>query len=251
MPTKNKNPLLRWGKNKALFGVALFVGTSYARAVDRYVLDVPAFVMAGDPDVSFAVTPLSEGVEDLTAQTIRFVDLPVGVGVEALGPGARSGGSPARFLVEGRQIFKLTVPPSVVERRIWIKVQNNGNARVQGAGVVNVERPVQRFSITPLGTTAPQAGVPFLFQIMAFDEAGAVVRSYRGPVSLGVARGQITPSGVAGEAFEKGAASVHIVFSEGDLFTANRFTVTAGESYGSPSPAAGAVDVFVLPKEGR
>lgn len=247
---KKVNPLLKWGKNIFLSGAALFVGTPFVWAVDRYVLDVPAFVMAGDPDILFTVTPLSEGIEDTVSHTVRFVDLPVGVSVEAVGPGARPSGSPARFTVEGRQEFKLLVPPSVMERRVWVKVQNNASARIQGAGVVNVERPVHRFSITPLGNSAPRAGTPFLFQIMAFDEAGAVVRSFPGPVVFQAARGQISPSELAGEAFEKGAASVNIVFSEGDLFTANRLTVAAREPYGSPSPARGVVDVLVLPKEG-
>ncbi len=249
MPTKNKNPLLRWGKNKALFGVALFIGTSYARAVDRYVLDVPAFVMAGDPDVSFSVTPLSDGVEDPSSHTVRFVDLPAGVSVEATGPSAQSSVPQTRYVVQGRQDFKLAIPPSVVERRIWIKVQNTAKARIQGAGVVNVERPVHRFSITPLGNSAPRAGVPYPFQIMAFDEAGAVVRSFRGPVSFAVARGQVSPADLAGDAFKNGAASVSVEISDGNPYEANRFSVSAQESYGSPSPAQGTVDVLVLPKE--
>ncbi|MBK8870929.1 MAG: hypothetical protein IPN19_07720, partial [Elusimicrobia bacterium] len=145
---KIENPLLRWVKNVLLSGATFFVGTAFAGAVDRYVLDLPAFVMAGDPDILFTVTPLSEGAEDTVSHTVRFVDLPAGVSVEAVGPGARPAGSPARFIVEGRQEFKLVVPPAVVERRIWVKVQNNANARAQGAGVVNVERPVHRFSIT-------------------------------------------------------------------------------------------------------
>jgi hypothetical protein len=250
LPTKKTNPLLRWGIKASLSGAAFFIGTSFAWAVDHYVLDIPAFVMAGDPDVSFSVTPLSDGVEDPSSHTVRFVDLPAGVSVEATGPSAQSSGPQTRFDVQGRQEFKLTVPESVIERRIWIKVQNNAKARVQGAGFVNVEWPVHRFSITPLGNSAPRAGVPYPFQIMAFDEAGAVVRSFRGPVSFGVARGQVSPAELAGDAFKNGTASVSVEFSDGNPYEATRFSVSARETYGAPSPAQGAVDAIVLPREG-
>lgn len=232
-------------------GAALFIGAAFVHAVDRYVLDLPAFVMAGDPDISFSVTPLTQGEEDTVSHTVRFVDLPPGVSVVAgVGPSS-SIGSTARFNMAGRQTFQLRISPSVVERRVWVKVQNNATGRIQGMGAVNVERPVYRFGLTPLGTIAPRAGTPFLFQVMAFDEVGAVVRSFRGPVTLGVSRGQVRPTQLAGDVFDKGTATVNVEFSEGDLFEPLQLSVIAAESYGIPTSAQGSVDVLVLPGAGQ
>ncbi|MBK8576494.1 MAG: hypothetical protein IPN90_12745 [Elusimicrobia bacterium] len=212
-------------------------------AVDRYVLDIPPFIMVGDSDVFVRVTPLKEGGVDPAPHSVKFVGLPKGVRLETLA------GSPAGD-VGGITSFRLVLDPALTDRRIFIRVQKTGEAKISGAGFVNVEKTVARFVLTPLGMSAPRVGVPFRFQVMAQDEDGATVKSFRGTVDVRAALGEVQPTVMAKEDFVDGVAQADFVFSSSDGLVANRLTVTAQTLYpGQSARAVGTVDLWVLPAE--
>ena len=217
----------------------LLAWAATAWGADRYEVHLPAFVMAGDPDIFVEVTPVVE--EGLPTQTVKFAGLPPGVSVEP--------GDPARgWAVDGPTRFRLRVSPSVTARRLNVKAQNAGNAKIFGWGVANLEKTVHHFSFTPLGMSAPRAGTPFRFQVLALDQDGAVVASFHNAVALSAALGDVTPAEIPAASFEKGAARVDLAFSQGDRFQTNRLTAQASRLYeGQSKKAVGTVDLTVLP----
>lgn len=212
-----------------------------AGAVDRYELETPAFVMAGDPDVALHVKPFrAEG--GAVGQTVKFVGLPAGVRVEPWDP---SGG----WTVAEPTQWRLFVSPSVTDRRLFLKVQNTDDAKIFGTGVVNLEKPVDHFSFTPLGMAAPRAGTAFRFQVLALDKDGAVVSSFNDSVTLSASVGEVQPAQISGDLFVKGAARVDVIFSLGDSVQPNRLEAQAVLLYeGQIQKASGAVALTVLPE---
>ena len=234
MPMKNKKR--HWIGSAIPF---LFLWSGALRAAERYEIHLPAFVMAGDPDVSLDVVPVP--AEDGPGETVKFVGLPPGVSVEPADPSIG-------WVVSGPTRFRLKVTPSAAGRRLNVKVQSAAHPKIFGLAAANLEKTVHHFSFTPLGMAAPRAGVPFRFQLLALDQDGAVVSSFHDSVSLSAEWGDAHPAEISGVSFENGAARVDLVFSQGDRLRANRLTAQAVRLFdGQSEKAHGQVDLTVLP----
>lgn len=219
-----------------------FVGQGLA--VDRYKLEVPRAAMAGDPDVTVAVIPLTGAAVDPTPHAISFVGLPRGVALTPMAPSAS-------LTVAGSTLFHVILDPSLAGQRVAVRVQNGGDKAIVGSAVVVVEKTVDHFAVTPAGMAAPRVGVPFRFQILALDQDGAVVRSFNDPLDVKALYGSVENAAVSGDSFAKGVAFVDVTFGEADPpGRLNRLTVQANILYpGQAERAAGFVDLSILPPE--
>lgn len=222
--------------------LSLFLGlVGKGLAVDRYVLDVPRFVMVGDSEIFVTVTPLSEGEVDLSPHAISFLGLPSGVRIESL-----SGASSPLFAT-GATRFRVSLDSTLSPTRIVCRVQKVGDPDVRGTGFFIIENRVDHFQMTPAGMTAPQVGVPFPFQIVAMDSAGAIVRSYKSPVELVALFGSVQEPFLSGDLFNDGVALAEVLFSEADPpGRLNQLKVSAARLYpGQREKATGIVELTV------
>lgn len=230
-----------------LFG-SLFLGLAgKGFAADRYVLDVPVFLMVGDSEAFLTVIPLSVGSVDATPHNISFVGLPTGVRIEPLS------GATSFFTVTGATRFRVSLDPAFSGKSVLCRVQKAGEPLVRGAGYFNVESTVDHFQVTPAGMTAPSVGIPFRFQIVAMDRAGAVVRSYKDPVELKADFGLLQEGLALGDSFRDGVSFVNVTFNEADPpGRLNRLVVTAQRLYpGQGDRATGNVELAVQGGEAK
>lgn len=216
-----------------------FLGTAFA--VDRYVVDVPGFLMVGDSEGVLTVTPLSVGEVDLTPHKVSFIGLPKGVRIESMS------GASSPLTVTGATQFRVSLDPTFSEKGVLCRVQKEGEPLVRGAGYFNVESTLDHFQITPAGMTAPVVGAPFRFQIVAMDGAGAVVRSYKDTVELKSEFGSLQETLIPGDSFKNGVALMSVTFNEADPpGRLNRLVATAQRLYpGQDDRATGTVELAV------
>jgi hypothetical protein len=216
-------------------------------AVDRYVLDVPKFVMVGDSEIFVTVTPMSSAEVDLSPHTISFHGLPSGVRIDPLV------GDSSSLSATGSTRFRLILDTTLSQESVVFRVQKEKEPNVRGTGFFNVENTVDHFQMTPAGMAAPQAGVPFPFQLVAMDRAGAVVRSYKDPVELRAAFGSIDTTLVPGDVFKEGVAIVRVAFNEADpAGRLNRLSATTQRLYpGQSDRAIGSVELSIQPNQGK
>lgn len=229
---------------KCLLGGFLVVAFAVqGMAVDRYALEIPSSVMVGGSPTLIKVIPLASGEVDPIPHLVQFIGLPTGVRIDPVAPSSS-------LVVSGPTQFNLSLDPTLVERRVLVRVQKSGTPKVNGGGFLNVDRPVSVFSITPAGMTSPRVGIPFRFQVIALDREGAVVRSYKDPVDLRVDIGEVQDSLIEGAQFTKGVAFVDLMFSEATPpERMNRLEAQARNLYaGQAERAAGFVDLMVEPR---
>lgn len=220
-----------------------FIGLALAAqgwAVDRYTLEIPSSVMAGDTATLIKVIPVTSGEVAPPPHLIKFLGLPSGIRIEPL--------SSSSLTVDGPTQFRLIVDPSFAERRVVVRVQKTDDTKVTGSGFFNVDRTVTRFSITPAGMTAPQLGVPFRFQVVAMDNDGAIVTSYKDPVDLKVDRGDVQDPVIEGDRFVKGVTFVDLTFNDPDTTPrSHRLEAKARNLYvGQSERAIGSVELTLL-----
>lgn len=222
-------------------GMVLLGLVGQGLAVDRYVLEVPPFVMVGDSESFLTVTPMLAGAVDQTPHNVSFVGLPNGVRVEPLS------GASSPLSVTGATRFRVALDPQFSGKNVLCRVQKVGEPLVRGAGYFNVESTVDHFQITPAGMTAPEVGVPLRFQIVAMDRVGAVVRSYKEPVELKTDFGSLQESNIPGDSFKDGVVFVNVTFDEADPpGRLNRLVATAQRLYpGQGDRATGSVELAI------
>jgi hypothetical protein len=231
-------------QNGIIFSSLLLCLVGQGLAVDRYVLDVPKFVMVGDSEIFVTVTPMSGAEVDRSPHTISFLGLPSGVRIAPLA------GASSSLSVTGSTLFRLVLDTTLSQKSVVCRVQQGGKPNVLGTGFFNLENTVDHFQITPAGMAAPQMGVPFPFQIVAMDEVGAVVRSYKDPLEFKVTFGSVQEALVPGDTFKDGVAVVSVTFGEADPpGRLNRFFATAQRLYpGQTERAMGSIELTVQGK---
>ncbi len=219
-----------------LGGVSLLAGQGWA--VDRYDVSAPASAMIGGPAIQFTVDPRQSGAADPTPHLVKFINLPAGVRVTPLA----AKGIP----VEGTTRFTLSVDPSVTPGSITLQVQKSNSSKIQGVANILLERPVARFILAPLDLAYQgRAGDPLRLQMIASDEAGAVVTSFKGPVDFSAEGVRIEGAEVPGEGFTEGMARVTLRFTQVDQPGPHRLTLRAREGFGGRPPAEASIDVGI------
>lgn len=219
--------------NSIIFFFGTFIG-----AVDRYEVKAPKTAMIGDSNLVVELIPQLKSQVDLSRHSVKTMGLPSGASLvrkeSALG-----------LTLEGPAIYNLVLNPATPAGPFLLRFQKSNSAKAQGAAFVLVEKTVARLVLTPLGMTPPRLGEPVPFQVMAVDDDGAVVTSYRDPVDLSADVGEVSEAIIAGEKFEKGVARVAVVFNATDPATSlNRLTARAHLLYGGQQEKAfGTIDL--------
>ena len=215
-------------KMKKLFSLIVFVFVVFAVgawAQEALRLEAPLVVMRGDSPHVFWV---SDGQEQNPVNVV-FSTLPVGVSVAPTG--ASRG--------EGRTSFHLIVDDQAPLGPFLLQAQRTTDPRVVGGVFITIEPTVSRFVVSPLKRTSPQRGQPIGFQVLAVDEAGAVVTSYRDSVDVRASFGQVNKTVIPGELFKNGVALVELTFTDSDPLTQmNRLELKAQNLYPGQSEHA-------------
>jgi hypothetical protein len=89
--------------------------------VDRYVLDVPKFVMVGDSEIFVTVTPMSGAEVDRSPHTISFLGLPSGVRIAPLA------GASSSLSVTGSTLFRLVLDTTLSQKAWFVVCSRVGN----------------------------------------------------------------------------------------------------------------------------
>lgn len=184
-----------------------FIGLALAAqgwAVDRYVIEAPTSLTIGDSGALIKVTPMAGGAVDSTAHEVEFTNLPVGVSILPVDPATDLG-------VSGPTSFKIFVSSNVRPGPLSPVCQKKEVPSVQGSAVILLEKPVSRFVLFPLPRSVEKPGLTQL-QIVALDDRGIVVPSYRGDLFLRSSAGQLESDQVLGNEFDKGVAVVPLLF---------------------------------------
>ncbi|MBL0350066.1 MAG: hypothetical protein IPP68_06805 [Elusimicrobia bacterium] len=225
-------------RGTAALAIALAAGTPNLRAADRYVLSVPAAVMAGDA-FTLVVGPRSGDQPDAAPQRVKM-DLPAGFAPVS---------APARgFEFQGETPVTVRTLPTLAPGLYVLTVRHAANKRVLGMAEILVERPATTFTLTPrVRPFVGQVGKPFALQLIARDDRGGAVTSFHSDVNLNASLGTVSPAVLSGDLFHGGIAEAVVTLTaSGAADRRNRLEAVSRKIVGGQSsPARGVVDLTI------
>lgn len=216
---------------------------------DSYLINVPANVMKGDPDVTFSVTPYQGANPDLTPHNV-YIDFPAGISESPLAdpPNGLDWSSVVSWgLVTTNGVSPGNTPIIVTQALSQTPVTTQKN--------FNLQNTVKSFEIVPPSGFTGTAGVAFQITVRAKDGVnggGAVVSGFNDNVIVSASTGDVVVNGsgniVSGGDFVNGEAVVNVMLRGTDPTTrTNRIFVTATINYFSQGLASGFVDLNMDP----
>jgi hypothetical protein len=207
-------------------------------AVDRYVIEGPVSMTVGGLESTIKVTPMAGGGVDKAPHEVEFSNLPTGVEILPIDPSRGMG-------VAGPTDFRIKVGNGVRAEPLSPLCQMKGDPSVHGSAVILLEKPVSRFVLFPLPRSVDQPKLLNL-QIVALDDRGVVVTSYRGDLVLRSSVGSLENDGVEGEQFNKGVAVIPLLFQgEAPVGTLRISTEERAPSFGRTVSARGEVSMKI------
>lgn len=225
-------------------GMVLLVlaGATALRAADRYALEAPGAVMAGDA-FELKVIPRSGAGRDGAPQRVKL-EFPAGF---------IAAGAPRFLDLQGEGVVSVKTLPTVAPGLYALSVRSAGDRRVLGMVDIAVERPAASFSLVPLRRPfVGEVGKPFEVQVVARDDRGGAVTSFHGDVNLNAAVGSVSPAVLSGEHFHEGIAVLSVTLTATNpADRRNRLEAVSRKIVeGQAAPARGGVDLTIKQVEG-